>query len=107
MRRILSVVAVAVTLAGCASEHLSGSYGKSNATSFSQQVVPSKSGPVAPVSGLDSQEAAIIAKGYRRSLAPKTGQAQGTDQSVLLVNQNPQPMDGGSYVPPPSVPVQR
>ncbi len=41
-----------------------------------------------PVSGLDSEEAAIIAKSYRRSLDPKGGKADGQQPQVMILQQD-------------------
>jgi hypothetical protein len=46
----------------------------------------------APVSGLDSQEAAVISGAYLRSLAPKN--AQVNEEPMLLVAP---PAQGGGY----------
>jgi len=58
-------------------------FGKANGSWLGkQQVNPGKVSQ--PVSGLDSQEAAIIAQTYRKSLAPKDAKTDDKPQVLLL-----------------------
>jgi hypothetical protein len=65
-----------------------------------QQAVATGRKPVDPPPGLDSQEAAIIADGYRQSLAPKGQKAE--QEPVILVA--PQQQGGRAQQLQPSVP---
>jgi hypothetical protein len=85
----VAAVATAASLAGGCSrrEHLVRGYGVSREAFRAQRAVQEPSG--APdVTGLDSQEAAIIADGYRRSLAPKGAQVE-EEPVILLAPQKP------------------
>ena len=88
------------TATGCGwrKQHLTADYGRSYANAFAvQRVTSERAAPAAAVTGLDSQEAAIISDTYRASLAPK-GVAV-TEQPVLMIA--PQRPAGR---PAPSVP---
>jgi hypothetical protein len=104
MRRGIELAFIAVALTGCASRaHLTETQGRSYHAFFQRQAPP-QAKISGPVSGLDSQEATIIAESYRRSLAPRQVAQQRPDQ-ILLVG--PQPLGGAapSLMPPaPSVP---
>ncbi len=80
---VVVVATAASLLEGCSGQrHLARGYGVSREAFRAQRAVPEPS--AAPdVTGLDSQEAAIIADGYRRSLAPKGAQVE--EQPVILL----------------------
>jgi hypothetical protein len=100
----LAGVALVATLAACASRaHMWDASGRSYWAAFAQQTPQLKAPLKGPVSGLDSQEAAIIAQTYRRGLAPKA--AQPREPPVLIVGQ-PSAETGGYSMPPPSVPAK-
>ncbi len=61
-------------------------FGKANAAWLGSQRV-NRDGASQAVSGLDSEEAAIIAKSYRRSLDPK-GQKMDQRPQVMLLQQD-------------------
>ncbi len=80
-------------------------FGKANVAWLArQQVNPNKVSE--PVSGLDSQEAAIIAQTYRRSLAPKDSQPDEKKQQVLLLQQDEHGRLTQTKVLAPSVPKE-
>lgn len=88
--------------AGCGGrkQHLTPDHGKSYDAAFAAQ--RAGGAPAEAVSGLDSQEAAIVSDGYRAGLAPKGQKAE--EQPVLLVappaRERPQPLA-------PSVPAEK
>lgn len=91
------------TLAGCAgAAHLGdGTTGRAfRAAAAAQAVRPPSQACAAAVTGLDSQEAAIVSDGYRRSLAPKGAAVE--EPEVLFVA--PQTTGPRRALPPPSVP---
>jgi hypothetical protein len=81
-RRSLWAASIAVSLAGCASPHMSEDFGRSYAAAFAAQA-PIPREPKKAATGLDSQEAAIISGSYRKSLAPKDDERK--DAPVLLL----------------------
>ena len=95
--------------AGCASHPtLTRTHGHAYAQAFGNQTVnpgPRQQDPKA-TQGLDSQEATVVARTYRRSLGPRdSGGADTGSSQMLLVNPGagvPTP-----YLPPPSVPQGR
>lgn len=95
--------ALLLLLGACAgSPHLWDARGRAYQGAFAVQhtaPAPGAKGAEA-VSGLDSQEAAIIAASYRQSLAPKQGKVN--DQPIVFVSP-PQGAQPG-YLPNPSVP---
>ncbi len=102
--------AVAVlALVGCSGrQHLWETRGVAYDKSFVAQQGPRPAAGARrapPAAGLDSQEASIIAEGYRASLAPKGSRADQQQQPVLIVappgQAQPQYM-----LPPPSVPKE-
>ena len=103
----LVLFTTALALGGCASRvHLTESHGRSNRAVLSAQVANPEAGAKArPLPGLDAQEASIVARNYRRSLATKGGQSNDDRGGMLILapNQPAQP----SFVPPPSVPERR
>lgn len=105
MKRILFAVAavVATGTLGCAGRaHLADSTGRSYQAAFAQQGAAPRGGITGPVTGLDSQEASIIARTYRGSLAPKVVRQAYGEQPILLLG--PQAGESGTRMPPPSVP---
>jgi hypothetical protein len=91
--KCVAVLAV-LAIAGCAGrkQHLIPDFGKSFDAAFAAQ--RAGTGPAEAVTGLDSQEAAIISDGYRASLAPKGQKAE--EQPLLLIappsRERPQPL---------------
>lgn len=100
------LAAALIAGAGCVGpQHLGDGVGRSTRMAFDRQAVrpPSEACAVA-VTGLDSQEAAIISDAYRRSLAPKGAAVE--EEPVLFVA--PQPANAMNRpLPPPSVPQER
>ena len=85
MRRsnpMLAAAALASLALGCARAHLQRSFGQSTEAALMQQA-PARTGAKGAVSGLDSEEAEIIADAYRRSLAPK--EVKVTEEPVIYV----------------------
>lgn len=81
-------VAIVALASGCAREHLTETHGRATREIFARQAAnptPSPKGapPPAALKGLDSQEATIIAEGFRRSLVPKGERLE--EPPVLLV----------------------
>jgi hypothetical protein len=81
----LCVILVLAAGAGCGGrkQHLIEGYGSSYDPLFASQRVGKPSAPAVAVTGLDSQEAAIISDDYRQSLAPK-GHKVGEEPVVLV-----------------------
>jgi len=77
-----SLIVVAMALAACRQQHLIPGYGKSYDAAFQAQA-PQRKEPARAATGLDSQEAAIIAETYRTSLAPK--EAKPKQEPMLIV----------------------
>lgn len=101
------VLLIALAAAGCADRtYLTKSHGRAYSEAFSRQTVnpnPSpRPGHADATQGLDSQEAAAVAKSYRRSLAGKEGASDATTQPMVIMNPGAAP--SSSYMPPPSVP---
>ncbi|HET6413654.1 MAG TPA: hypothetical protein VFG53_16455 [Anaeromyxobacter sp.] len=90
---------------GCGRAHLEPAYGRSYHQQFAlQQEHPPGSKRVRATTGLDAQEAAIIAGTYRHGLAPK--EAQGTkEQPILVVAPTPPGTGTGKSTLMPSVPA--
>lgn len=88
---------------GCGAElHLTKGYGSSFRDAFALQPVNKDSGRATKgTAGLDSQEAAVIAKGYRMSLMPEEETAAEPSPILLL---SPPPERARGDMPPPSVP---
>jgi hypothetical protein len=95
---------VAVGAAGCGGrqQHIIQGYGASYDGAFAAQAPPRKGGPARAATGLDSQEAAIIAGTYRRSLAPKDYKAK--EEGMLIVTP---PQYEAPQKLAPSVPQER
>ena len=108
--RMIAALALGVALVGgaCERAHLTASYGRANHDAFTRQMAnPSAGTKPAPATaqGLDSQEAAIVAKTYRRHLAPRDEEAASRSQMLYY---NPRaPQAERNDMPPPSVPAQR
>ena len=88
-------------------QHMGGpAYGRAYRTAFQRQTVDPNAGRTGrAVTHLDSQDAAVIARSYRKSMSKDEG---ARDQNMVLVS--PQQMTGGGggyYLPPPSVPEGR
>ncbi len=109
--RMIGALALGVALVGgaCERAHLTASHGRANHDAFTRQVANPNAGtkPASDrmVQGLDSQEAAIVAKTYRRHLAPRDEEAASRSQ-MLYYNQRA-PQAERNDLPPPSVPMQR
>jgi hypothetical protein len=105
-RGALGVTFVALALAACDRTYMTPTWGKSYREAFAVQTVnPNRRSEATAVHGLDSQEAAIIASGYRRALSPKEENNAGNQQLLMY-----SPRGGAQNVgnlPPPSVPDQR
>ena len=100
-RRVAILLALMGSLAGACVTHppLGGSV---RAALHAQAAAPKK--PTGSVEGLDSQEAAIIARSYHKSLAPK-GEAAPSENVILVA---PQSSSGRQAQPlAPSVPKER
>ena len=99
---IACVALAAAVVGGCGwrKQHLTADHGKSYAAVLAAQ--SARSAPAEAVTGLDSQEAAIISEGYRSGLAPSGQKVK--EQPVLLVappaRERPQPLA-------PSVPGEK
>ncbi len=100
-----AAVVLAAGIVGCASRaHLTESQGQAYAAAFAQQGPPPKGQIRGPVSGLDSQEAAIISETYRRGLAPKNVPVK---EEPILIVAPPSRGAGGYGALAPSVPKER
>ncbi|HET6438325.1 MAG TPA: hypothetical protein VFG59_09705 [Anaeromyxobacter sp.] len=92
-------LALAVALLGCGRAHLEPGFGRSFHAQFALQQQPTAK-PVHAATGLDAQEASILARTYRRGLAPKEEEEK--EQPILVVT--PSPQGPGRVMPMPSVP---
>ena len=74
-------------LACGARQHITDTHGKSFEAAYSRQPVQlaKKAPPSGPMTGLDSQEAAIISEGYRKSLVPKSMRQQAKDEPIIMI----------------------
>ncbi len=95
---LASFVAVLVA-SGCSREHLSPTFGRANREAIAMQAAGPAKPPPPPSMKLDTQEAAVIAGAYVRSLSGKTGQRE--PEPVLLIS--PQQQGSGQQLAP-SVP---
>jgi hypothetical protein len=105
MKRFL-LAALIIAAAACGGRpHLEPAFGRSNHDQFAAQWTPPPPGAkrVVAQQGLDSQEAGIIARSYRRGLAPKDTTKEA--EPVLLVAP-PQAQGYREALPPPSVPKE-
>ena len=99
----MTLLLTALGALGCAApEHLGDGYGRSFDTTLSRQAIRPPEKAAQPVTGLDSQEAAIISDGYRRSLASKGASPE--DDSMVYVAPQTNGSNGRATLPPPSVP---
>lgn len=93
---------------GCADRtYLTKSHGRAYSEAFGRQAVEPQQRPVGeadPTQGLDSQEAAVVAGSYRRSLAGKEGGGEAANQHQMVLMNPAAAAQAGGYMPPPSVP---
>lgn len=101
-RAILGATALWALVAGCPQAHLSPGYGESYRAAFEQQVMypTAGAGERAPL-GWDSQESAIIADQYLRSLSTGKGGLPEEEQIMLM---EPGAQGIKAILPAPSVP---
>ncbi len=84
---VLGLAIFVPALGGCSRAHLTATHGRAYHEIFAaQDANPARKGGKS-ISGLDSQEAAIIAGNYRKALSPKAEAAPGSNQ-LLMVNPN-------------------
>ena len=85
MRSLCVVLAFAAAGAACGGrkQHLIEAYGSSYDPLFAAQRAKKDPAPAVAVTGLDSQEAAIISDDYRQRLAPK-GHKVGEEPVILV-----------------------
>jgi hypothetical protein len=105
VRSLLLSAAIATTIlfSGCADRtYLTKSHGRAYAEAFDRQAVPTDPKRKHHTDGLDSQEAAAVARAYRNSLGGKEGGNEGGTQPMVIMN--PGNAQSGGYMPPPSVP---
>jgi hypothetical protein len=84
MTRVLWM-AVLLAIAGCGGrkQHLDKHFAQSTVQAFAVQRLERSGAPAAAVTGLDSQEAAIISDAYRSRLAPKGVKVE--EEPIILV----------------------
>lgn len=98
--RTYVLVALGVAAAGCGIEHRSAAYGRAYKESMAMQRKPPATPPAVTSTVLDTQESAVIAGSYVRSLAGKGTQPAETEPVLYVApagRQGPQSL-------PPSVP---
>jgi hypothetical protein len=84
---VLGLAILVPALGGCSRAHLTATHGRAYHEIFAaQDANPARKGSKS-ISGLDSQEAAIIAGNYRRALSPKADTAASSSQ-MLMMNPN-------------------
>ncbi len=96
---------LALTIGACAGRpYLTADFGKASHAIFARQVIHPDAGnkPLASL-GLDSQEAALVAESYRRSLTPKGAQVQ--EEQPLILMAPPTKAPEGKLAP--SVPPEK
>lgn len=99
LRTRVLLAAAALLAAGCAQQqHLTRGFGSSYDAAFAAQRA-ARAAPAQAVTGLDPQEASVIADGYRGSLAPAGTAVQPEPMILLAPNQR-----DGVAKPAPSVP---
>jgi hypothetical protein len=81
---LVVLTACGVSSAGCARVHLTESHGRAYHQVFAAQDANPNRKSYKSVHGLDSQEAAVIAGGYRKALAPKTSSAEAPRQMLMV-----------------------
>ncbi len=101
----LAGIVLVASLAGCARTRITPTHGQAYSAAFAQQA-PAKAKATGPVTGLDSQEAAIISASYRRSLAAKGAQPREEPQILLVAPPTPGAGYGGMKLAP-SVPSEK
>ncbi len=77
--RAFVLLVLAVAAAGCGIEHRSAAYGRAYKESMAMQVKPPAKPPAPTNNALDTQESAVIAGTYVRSLAGKGSQPAETE----------------------------
>jgi hypothetical protein len=100
---LVAAASFAVCLGACSRAHITPTHGRAYREAFAvQDANPNRAKEPKSINGLDSQEAAIIAKSYRKELAPKVDQPQGNQ--LLMLSPNYQGGGGQATVLAPSVP---
>lgn len=103
-----AVLGCALGASGCAApEHLTEGYGESFRAALERQAIQPVGCAAEPVSGLDSQEAAIISDSYRRSLLPDGQSLDNGDDQLIYLAPRPRTNPGNGMMPPPSVPPEQ
>jgi hypothetical protein len=101
-RALVFVVALSLSAGACSRVHITPTHGRAFHEVFAiQDANPNRGEKAKSISGLDSQEAAIIAGSYRKALAPKDS-GGGAAPQLLMVS--PNAGGGASAVVAPSVP---
>lgn len=72
---ITALFALAFVASGCTQGHLSHGYGKATREAFAMQAPPLPRTPPPLNSTLDTQEAAVVSRGYLKGLAGKSREA--------------------------------
>lgn len=84
---VLGLAILVPASGGCSRAHLTATHGRAYHEIFTaQDANPARKGGKS-ISGLDSQEAAIIAGNYRKALSPKAEVAPNSNQ-MLMMNPN-------------------
>jgi len=91
--------------AGCASRaHLTPTHGRAYSEAFGRQTVnPHPTMDTRSTQGLDSQEASVVARSYRHSLAAHDS-GDAANQSMVMTTPGAGAQASTPYLPPPSVP---
>jgi hypothetical protein len=99
-------LSASMAVSACAErDHLTPSHGRSVATAMSAQTANAQAARTPrPLPAFDAQEASIVARGYRQSLAPKSAPPSDDRGMVIL---GPSSAAQPAYVPPPSVPERK
>jgi hypothetical protein len=98
------VVPLLLGVGACSRAHITPSHGRAFREAFAiQDANPNRGQTTKSLSGLDSQEAAIIAGSYRKALAPKSDTA--ASPQLLMVAPNRGGGGGDAAMLPPSVPA--
>ncbi|HTA18903.1 MAG TPA: hypothetical protein VK989_06400 [Polyangia bacterium] len=96
---VLGLAVLVPALGGCSRAHLTATHGRAYHEIFAaQDANPARKGNKS-ISGLDSQEAAIIAGNYRKGLSPKAEGASGSNQ-LLTVSPNRGGMNDSAQLAP-------
>jgi hypothetical protein len=100
MRTMATYALFVLALGACDRTHMSPNFGVPNRDAFAAQVIrPDAGNEVKPDQPLDPEEAATIARTYKRSLAPATQTDPGVNRNMLLVVP---PQQGNGLVPAPA-----